>query len=271
MRAGKNALRNKLIVRVKLAQAIIIGLLIGLIYLHVSDRPFGAQIQDRSGALFFLAINMFMSSAISVLSIFSTEKLVFIREYKAGYYCLSSYFLSKTMVELPFQIMVPIIVVTITYWLIGYQNIFSKYVVMCIVAILVNLCGMSFGTLIACAFDQLPVALAVLPLVMLPLMIFSGLFVNSGSIPAYFDWIKYLSPMKYGFAALAKSEFGGLTFKDCTSSNPADCQGESALDQLSLNGGISITGNLLVLLAMYIGLLFFAYLALLRLVSSRKK
>ena len=39
-------------------------------------------------------------------------------------------------------------------------------------------------------------AMTVMPVFMLPLMIFSGFFVNSGTIPPYFNWISYISPMK---------------------------------------------------------------------------
>jgi hypothetical protein len=56
----------------------------------------------------------------------------------------------------------------------------------------------------------LQVALAVMPMLLLPLMVFGGFFVNTNSIPAYFSWIQYLSPMRYGFIAAAKNEFSGL-------------------------------------------------------------
>ena len=53
------------------------------------------------------------------------------------------------------------------------------------------------------------------PLFLLPLMVFSGFFVNSGSIPPYFWWIQWISPMKYGFTAVAINEFSGLAIH-CT-------------------------------------------------------
>ncbi len=49
--------------------------------------------------LFFLAVNQFFGSATAVLSIFALEKAVFLREYEAGYYSLTAYFLSKVLVE----------------------------------------------------------------------------------------------------------------------------------------------------------------------------
>ncbi|KAJ3077766.1 ATP-binding cassette sub- G member 1, partial [Quaeritorhiza haematococci] len=106
-RASKNAFRNPFIVRAKFGQTLFIGLIIGLVYLNMDERKGLAAHQDRMGLLFFLAINNFMSSTIGVLSIFGAEKMVFAREHGAGYYGLPAYFLSKVLVESPFQIVFP--------------------------------------------------------------------------------------------------------------------------------------------------------------------
>ena len=54
-RAGRNAWRNKLIVKGKLAQTIFLSLVIGLIYLQVDNDQTG--VQDRTGSLFFITVN----------------------------------------------------------------------------------------------------------------------------------------------------------------------------------------------------------------------
>jgi hypothetical protein len=52
-----------------------------------------------------------------------------------------------------------------------------------------------------------------MPMFLLPLMVFSGFFINIDSIPVWFSWIQYLSPMRYGFVALAQNELSGLDIK----------------------------------------------------------
>ena len=44
----------------------------------------------------------------------------------------------------------------------------------------------------------------------MPLIIFSGFFLNPESTPPYLVWLKWLSPMKYAFSAMARLEFAGL-------------------------------------------------------------
>ena len=79
-RAWKNALRNPLLVKAKIGQALFMGLLLGLIYHGDAMKTHQAGIQNRTGVLFFMSINQVMSAAIGILSIFFAEKLVFMRE-----------------------------------------------------------------------------------------------------------------------------------------------------------------------------------------------
>ena len=209
-RAAKNAIRNKFIIRVKFMQSIFIALLIGLIYLDINRLALAEQVQNRAGIAFFVCTNMVMGSSIGVLSIFAAEKAVFAREYANGYYGLPAYFITKTVVELPHQIIFPFLQTCIMYWMIGLSMIYwYSFLVFAIIVILLANCGNALGIFFASIFSNLQVALAVTPLVLLPLMIFSGLFVNNGSIPVYFDWIKYLSCIvrKYLHELLSRCSF----------------------------------------------------------------
>lgn len=91
------------------------------------------------------------------------------------------------------------------YWMVGFTNDPSySFIIFALSIVLLSVCGTSLGIFFASVFSDLTAALAVTPMVLLPLMIFSGLFVNNSSIPVYFDWIKYISPIKYGFEAMMK-------------------------------------------------------------------
>ncbi|KAI9159291.1 hypothetical protein H9P43_008631 [Blastocladiella emersonii ATCC 22665] len=273
-RASKNAFRNSLIIKAKLGQTLFIAVLIGLLYLNIPGRKAASQIQDRIGVLFFLAINQVMGGAIGILSIFAAEKQVFQREYSGGYYRLPAFFFSKMAVELPFQIAMPVLLVAILYWMVGLQHDAGKFVITALVTIAMALCGSAIGTLSACAFDDLSVALTIVPLALLPMMLFSGYFASG--VPAFLDWIKWLSPMKYGFAALVKSEFSGLVIcpsaKDDARTQARGCQpGEDTIANLALEDQGSVAVNLIVMFAYWAVLLIASYFALWRVVNSVKR
>lgn len=113
-------------------------------------------------------------------------------------------------------------------------------------------------------------ALAVLPVILLPLLLFSGLFVNSNSIPVYFNWIKYISPMFYAFVGMMETEFSGSTLRNC---NPAerDCRGEAALKAFSVDNQLPIGVNIIFMCVIFVVLVLAAYLVLLFITKRRYK
>ncbi|KAL7751228.1 hypothetical protein RI367_003434 [Sorochytrium milnesiophthora] len=277
-RAFRNAMRNRMVVKAKLGQTLFMSILMGLIYLNVSNRDSHAQVQDRAGSLFFLSTNMVMSNAMGILSVFSAEKQVFQREYGAGYYGLPAYFLSKMAVELPFQILLPFLFTCIFYWMVGYAPEAGRFFTTALFAIVLSGCGTAIGTLAASLFSTLQVALAIVPLTLLPLMIFGGLFVNSANLPVFLRWVKWLSPMKYGFSGLFKNEMGGLT-EFCPNSKDSiqDQQAhhclttDQVIHQFGLDDSFGVYGNLGILAAFWIALLVLSYMALWRIVRGSKR
>jgi ABC-type multidrug transport system permease subunit len=53
-------------------------------------------------------------------------------------------------------------------------------------------------------------------MLLLPLMMFSGLYNKLNSIPDYVSWIQYISPFKYGLHMILESQYEDLkiTFVD---------------------------------------------------------
>jgi ATP-binding cassette subfamily G (WHITE) protein 1 len=240
-------------------QSIFFAVLIGLIYLDLDKKKGASAVQDRTGVLFFLAINQVFSNAFGVLSIFGEERGVFRREFGARYYSLPPYFLSKVGVELPFQIIFPFIMGTIIYFMVGFQAQVGKFFIFQGFIILCSLCGFTLGICFGCIFTSLPVALAITPLVLLPLMLFSGLLLNQGSIPSYVDWIKYIAPMKWGFSALAINEYSGLVIysNDGTARSGSEVLRELALDDdyMTIPNAAAILGSMVII---FMSLAYFA-------------
>ncbi|KAI9347308.1 ABC-2 type transporter-domain-containing protein [Obelidium mucronatum] len=270
-RVARNAMRNPMVVKAKLAQSIVISLIIGVLFQGTGSNLNYAGAQNRNGMLFFSVINNVMSSTISNLSIFGEEKSVFSREFGAGYYGLPPYFFSKILVELPFQILFPWIFSLISYWFVGLQNQADKYFLYLLFVVFSSCAGFSLGIAIASVFSSLEAALGAAPMILMPLMMFSGLFVNNGSIPAYFDWIKYISPMKYAYEGLMKNEYTGLMIA-CRSTNPIyQIDGQYCLDDMGFNDQFPIFVCVACLAGMVVGLIVVAYGCLYRLVVGKGK
>ncbi|KAJ3202951.1 ATP-binding cassette sub- G member 1, partial [Entophlyctis luteolus] len=261
-RVWKNAMRNPLAVKAKAGQTVFIAIIIGLLFQGTGTDFAYSGAQNRNGMMFFSVINNVMSAAIANLSMFGEEKAVFSREFGAGYYGLPAYFLSKIVVELPFQIAFPIVFSLIVYWFVGLQNVAQKFFIFMLMTIFASCSGFSLGIAVASMFESLEAALGAMPLILMPLMVaeflqtcltmfqlFSGLFINNGSIPAYFDWIKYISVD--GYEAMAKNEYTGLTIA-CRGGNNTAIDGSLCLDDLGFSDVFSIDLCIIILCAMVV-------------------
>ena len=96
----------------------------------------------------------------------------------------------------------------------------------------------STGYLISCLAPSLNIALAVGPTLIIPLMLFGGLFLNNSTIPVYLEWLKYLSWFMYSNEALLINQWVGvedIKYK-CQPPAPEDCTisvtGEFVLEKL---------------------------------------
>jgi ATP-binding cassette subfamily G (WHITE) protein 1 len=256
-----------LIIKSKFIQAIIIALIVGVIFLNSGSATGTASTQNRSGVLFFAAVNNVMSSCISILSIFGAEKGVFTREHGAGYYSLPAYFFSKTLVEVPYQVIFPFMQATVIYWMVGLQAVASNYLIFCCFVILASITGWAMGVFFACIFPSLPIALAATPVILMPLMLFSGLFANTSSIPVWLRWIQWVSPMKYAYEGMLKNEYYGILLY-CNGTVPVD--GAYCIATQGLDDGLDVWACAVILIAMMIAFLAVAFNSLNNLVSSKK-
>lgn len=258
MRALKNFVRNRALIFTRLFQAIFIGLVVGLVYVKTNDYSMNVQIRNKSGALYFIAVNLFFAASSQVLAIFGTEKPVFYREFNGGYYSIGPYYLSKTLVEVPGQIIGPYLMVIICYYMIGLTPAFSDYLFIATLGVLGALCGNAYGTLIAALIDDLPIALAVAPLFILPFIVVSGIFV--AALPVYINWLKYISPIYYSFSGMLQTQFSAPAL-NCNS-NVEPCTEDQIFSELSFEATFSPGVDVVFLVTIFFTLWIAGFFAL---------
>jgi ATP-binding cassette, subfamily G (WHITE), member 2 len=104
----------------KIFGTIVISLILVALYQGLSDDRVG--IQNRKGALFFLSLNSSFSGVSNASAIFPMERPVFLREVNNNMYTVSAYFWSKIFTEFPVSFLVPFILVTVSYFIIGFNT-----------------------------------------------------------------------------------------------------------------------------------------------------
>ncbi|XP_071156888.1 protein white-like [Mytilus edulis] len=245
-RAWAQNIRDPLIMKVKIFQTIFIGVVLGLIYLHDNNNYDQKQVLNVNGVLFLLLTNMSFANMFAILNTFPTELPIFLREHGSGLYRVDTYYLSKSITELPALIILPTLFVSILYWMAGlYYNV-ESFLICCGISILVANTAASFGMIISTLSSSATMALAVAPPLLIPLMLFGGFFVQNDTIPDWLLWLKYLSWFQYSNEVLNINQWSDIDHIDCknvtvalnsTVGTPSRCftTGSQVLESLSFD------------------------------------
>mmetsp|Transcript_26784 Transcript_26784/g.85999 ORF Transcript_26784/g.85999 Transcript_26784/m.85999 type:complete len:527 (-) Transcript_26784:120-1700(-) len=266
-RALRNIARDKMRLRANVAQGLIVSIIFGILWLDIKDTQAG--LQDRTGLLFILCVESFMTSMMGVLSTFANERAAVTREMSHGLYKTPAYFLSKVLVESILAVIKPVIGSNIVYWMTGLKRAAVNYFTYLLCQMSCIMVGMSCGYSIAASFKDLSVALAVVPVIFMPMMVFAGLFNNLDDMPAGVEYIQYLSPMKYIYSALMQNEFKGLVLKPAVNGD-GFTSGTAYLHQMGLDE-LSILECLLVTALITVLLLAIAFVNMRRLTTRKLK
>jgi len=87
--------------------------------------------------------------------------------------------MGKSSAEIPFIIIFPIILQLIIYWMIGFNDSTADIVIINIfISVLIALSGNSIGLFASSLFKSSKLAAGMLPMILSPLILFSGFFAN---------------------------------------------------------------------------------------------
>jgi len=248
-RTIKNLVRNPNSIKIRVMQILVTGILINLIFWNLGTST--RDIQGKAGFWFFVGINQNITALFSVVLLFIVERPVFLREYANKAYGALPYFISKSMIEIPFQFIFPIIFASITYFGVGMTKDLERFLIFTLILVAVVVCSTSVGLLIGWMFDNASKATAGSMLVMMPYIIFGGYLVNLGSVYPWLRWISYLSPIRYSTEACLRNEL-----------EDNDKYGEEDQIYNKFDFNIGLTEWILILIGLAIIFRLIAFLAL---------
>ena len=69
----------------------------------------------------------------------------------------------------------------------------------------------ALGYMISSIFNKPETAVALAPLITLPMSLFGGYISNTSTIPSWINWFQYISPIRYAFECMVHNEFDNRT------------------------------------------------------------
>jgi ABC-type multidrug transport system ATPase subunit/ABC-type multidrug transport system permease subunit len=211
-RTWRNLYRNPMLMLTHYAIAILLAVLSGYLFYGLTDDIPGFQ--NRLG-LFFFILALFGFSTLSSLTVFATERMLFVRERANGYYSPITYFLAKVIFDIvPLRIIPPIIMGSIIYPMTGLVPDWPHFLKFILVLVLFNLAAAGICLFIGIVCKDQSVASLIGSLVMLFSLLFAGLLLNHNAIPESALWLQAISIFHYGFESLIVNEVTYLTLVD---------------------------------------------------------
>jgi ABC-type multidrug transport system ATPase subunit len=190
-RTWRNLYRNPMLMLTHYAIAILLAVLSGYLFYGMTDDIKGFQ--NRLG-LFFFILALFGFSTLTSLTVFSSERLLFVRERANGYYHPIAYFASKVVFDIvPLRLIPPIIMGAIVYPMTGLLPEWPAFFKFIAILVLFNLAAAAICLFIGIVFKDGGVANLIGSLVMLFSLLFAGLLLNHDAIPKSALWLQVVS------------------------------------------------------------------------------
>lgn len=291
-RAFRNALRNPVLVISQVAVAIVLGVLIGVIYIN-TDRSADTGVKNRIGVISFIVTNQVFGS-LSALELFIKERALFQHENVSGYYHVSTFFIAKLSCDLlPLRTIPSILFSVIVYFMIGFQRTLAKFLIFFLGVYTTSLCASSlcfaisatvsvYGKVTIKLIFQYPlryvfvegVASLTAAMFCVLTLIFAGFLVDVPSVTILISWIKWISMFRYSTNLFAINEFTGLTLclpNNHEHSNNCSVDGLDVLkaQKIDYSSSWDLWKNFVALIGMIVGFLLLTYVQLRRMKKTK--
>ncbi|XP_027910762.1 ABC transporter G family member 21-like [Vigna unguiculata] len=253
LKRGLKERRHESFSRLRIFQVLSVSILSGLLWWH-SDP---LHIQDQVGLLFFFSIFWGFFPLFNAIFAFPLDRPILIKEISSGMYHLSSYYVARIVGDLPMELVLPTIFVTISYWMGGLKPSLVTFVFTLLIMLFNVLVSQGIGLALGAILMDAKQATTLASVTMLVFLLAGGYYIQQ--IPFFISWLKYISFSHYCYKLLVGVQYSINEVYECGPGLHCKTRDFPAIKCLGLD---NLWKDVVVLTIMLIGYRVVAYLAL---------
>lgn len=163
--------------------------------------------------MFFFSIFWGFFPLFNAIFTFPQERPMLIKERSSGIYRLSSYYIARTVGDLPMELILPTIFVTITYWMGGLKPSLTTFLMTLMVVLYNVLVAQGVGLALGAILMDAKKAATLSSVLMLVFLLAGGYYIQH--IPGFIAWLKYISFSHYCYKLLVGVQYSWDEVYEC--------------------------------------------------------
>ncbi|XP_031491559.1 ABC transporter G family member 21-like [Nymphaea colorata] len=180
----------------RIFQVLSVSVLCGLMWWHSKV----SNVQDQVGLLFFFSIFWGFFPMFNAVFTFPQERPMLVKERHSRMYRLSAYFLARTVGDLPMELVLPSLFVTITYWMGGLRPTVPAFLLTLLVMLYNVLVSQGVGLALGAVLMDTKQGATLASVLMMAFLLAGGYYVQH--VPPFVSWLKYFSYSYYCYKLL---------------------------------------------------------------------
>ncbi|KAF4356842.1 hypothetical protein F8388_019501 [Cannabis sativa] len=253
LRRGLKERKHESYSGLRIIQVMSVSFLSGLLWWHSNT----SNIQDQIGLLFFFSIFWGFFPLFNAIFAFPQERPMLIKERSSGMYRLSSYYFARMAGDLPMELVLPTVFVTVTYWMGGLNPSFITFVLTLLIILFNVLVSQGLGLALGAILMDVKQATTLASVTMLVFLLVGGYYIQK--IPAFIAWLKYISFSHYCYKLLVGVQYSEHEVYQCEVGLHCRVMDFPAIKCLALDNK---WWDVAALTVMFVGYRLLAYVAL---------
>ncbi|XP_017299741.1 ATP-binding cassette sub-family G member 4 isoform X2 [Diaphorina citri] len=197
--------RDSTLTHLRIIVNIFVALMLGVLFQNSGE--YASSVLINYNLLFSILIHHVMTSMMLNILTFPMEMSILIKEHFNRWYSLKAYYVSVNLLDIPVAGFCCLLFTTIVYPLTGQPMELTRFTMFNCTSLLVVFIAQSVGYMVGAVFNVVN-GTFVGPVLVVPMMMFSGFGVSINDIPKYMRWGSELSYLRYGLEGYVAAIYG---------------------------------------------------------------